>query len=334
MKKLTYVLLCIIMCSVLMSCEEDETVNITLSIDKESIVADGIDAITITVLTDGGIDVTSESTIRVNNEIFTTNTFTTLQTGTYGCVAEYKSETSNMVNFEVKEVPVFVKKTVIENYTAVWCGYCPRVHDAIVDAKMQDNNIISIAIHGSNDPFYFTSISTLASGFGVEGYPTAIIDREFNWPYPESFSGLANALAKNSAIGLSIDTEISGNNLNTDVKVKFGKNYSTDLKLVVCLVESGLIEDQVNYYEDGRGNPIADYEHNNVLRTYATDLLGDDIPSSEVVKDNEYSVSYTFDASNYNILNCKVVAFVVDDQNVSINAQEVVAGGNKEYDPI
>lgn len=335
MKRFCYsVFIAIAALAFLSSCSEESAVNITVSADKESIVADGMEIITFTVTTDEGVDVTSESVIKVNSVQILGHTFSTSEVADYKCVAEYKSSQSAPINFTVKEAAIFIKNTLVENYTAVWCGYCPRVHDAIKDALEQDDRVIAVAIHGSDDPYYFTSIGTLASKYGISGYPTAMIDRSYSWPYPETFSGLANALDMNAALGLSIETEISGNNINADVNVKFGKDFNTGLKLVVCLVESGLIHDQVNYYDDGRGDPIPNYVHNNVLRIFGTDLLGDEIPEADIYKDNVYTKSISFNASDYIKENCKVVAFVVSEYGRTLNTQQVNAGSNKTFEMI
>ena len=229
----------------------------------------------------------------------------------------------------------YKKNILIENYTAVWCGYCPRIHDAIINAINTDteNRIIPMAIHGSSDPYYFSSIGTLAAQFDVAGYPTAIIDRQYSWPYPEVYGGLDEALNNNSALGIAISSEISGSNIIADVKIKFGNDFTNSLKVIVCLLEDNLIEDQVNYYDDGRGDPIIDYVHNNVLRKFGTDLFGEEIPGSSTVKDAEYIKSFTFDGTGYIKENCKVIAFVTSGYGV-LNSQSVEADGTKDYEPL
>ncbi|OFY04073.1 MAG: hypothetical protein A2W99_11045 [Bacteroidetes bacterium GWF2_33_16] len=315
------------------SCEEDSTIiKVTLEADKEYILADETETITFTLKTSDGEDVTSKAIFRVNGETLEGNVFKSNVVGSYFCRAEYKTGVSNDLAFEVNEVPIFTRNVLIENYTATWCGYCPRVHDAIIDALSEESRIIPIAIHGSNDPYYFTSIGTLATVFEVAGYPTAIIDRDYSWPYPEEFAGLNKALDKSAGMGLAINSEISGDNIIANVKVKFGRTYSEDLKLVVCLVEGQLIYNQTNYYSDGRGDPIVGYIHNNVLRKFETDFFGDAIPGTSTVKDNEFLKTITIDATGYIKNNCKIVAFVVSSNNKVINAQSCVSNGAKDYE--
>lgn len=316
------------------SCDEEDTsvVKIYVQADKEFIIADGEEVINFTVTTEDGLDVTSDAVLKINGEILENNNFSTITIGAYYCNAEYKSA-MNRVAFDAREMAAYKKNILIENYTAVWCGYCPRVHDAIINAINIDSRVIPIAIHGSDDPYYFSSIGTLAGKFNVAGYPTAIIDRQYSWEYPEVYSGLSQALNNNAALGLAISSEISGSNIIADVKIKFGKDFSESLNLVVCLVESNLIHDQVNYYDDGRGDPIVDYVHNNVLRQYGTDLYGELIPSSSTLKDAEYIKSVTFDCTDYIKENCEVIAFVTSDYEV-LNSQSVEADGTKDYEPL
>ncbi len=316
----------------IVSCDkESTTVKITISTDKEFIIGDGVETITFTVTTEEGLDVTANCTFKVNGEAIATNSCQSTVIGKSNCVAEYETVESNKVKFNVKELPIFVKNILVENYTAVWCGYCPRVHDAIIYALGKSENVIPVAIHGSSDPFYFTSINGLKNTFGVEGYPTAMIDRYYSWPYPEEYLGLNTALNSNAALGLAITSEISGDDIIANVKVKFGKTFTNDLKIVVCLVESDLIADQTNYYNDGRGDPIKDYEHDNVLRKFETDLFGDAIPSAETTKDTEYTKTYTFSAGSYVKDKCTIIAYVVNSNKKALNTQDVIVPGSQDY---
>jgi thiol-disulfide isomerase/thioredoxin len=316
------------------ACDDSEPkVEINIQADKQSIIADGTDKLTFSVISEDGDDYTAESVFIVANEEIAGSSFTSSVAGAFTCYAEYKSSKSNSVVVEVKELPIFKKNILIENYTAVWCGYCPRIHDAIIDGIDTDTEerVIPIALHGDSDPYYFSNISSLMGQFNVSGYPTAMIDRNYSWPYPEVYGGLSKAMNNNAALGIALVSEINGINIDVDVKIKFGKDFTQAFKVVVCLVENGLIHDQTNYYDDGRGDPIKDYEHNNVLRKYGTDLYGDVIPSDQVVKDNEYVKSITFDASNYNPSNCEIIAFVTNGYEV-VNVQIVNADGTKDYE--
>lgn len=317
------------------SCDDAENVKIEVAImsDKQEIIADGSDQLVLRMETQNKEDVTAGGVFYVNSQEISGNTFTTLEAGIISCYAEYNGVRTNTIKVTVKEQPIFKKNIIVENYTATWCGFCPRVHDAIIDAVSSNDRVIPIAVHIYSDPFMFASYSVLTAEFGIEGWPTAMIDRDYKWPYPENEEGLEEALDYNSALGLAITSTLNDNQLSVDAKVKFGKDLSGDFKIVVCLVEDNLIYDQENGYDDGRGNPIPDYEHNGVLRAYGTDLLGDDIPSGQAVKDNEYVKSVSFDLSSYSSSNCKIVAFVVKNDQV-INVRSAVANTSVTYEEL
>ena len=109
------------------------------------------------------------------------------------------------------------------------------------------------------------------------------------------------------------------------------------MKLVVMLVESNLISEQRNYVFGNLPDPITDYNHNNVLRAAATNVFGDDIPTTAIVKDSEWSKDLAFITTGYVVSNCRVIAFVVYGDQVTgrkgvLNVQQVAAGENKAYD--
>lgn len=314
-------------------CEKEPSVfRIALKADKETLIADGEEKITFTVVTNGGEDVTSLSFIKVNGQKIEGNTFSSTVIGSYICIAEYKSTQSSGFNFEVKEIPVFRKNILIESYTSTDCGYCPRIHDAVDAVLALDDRIIPVALHcGNTDPFFFSSTSILASSFLVPGFPTGVIDRDYFWPYPEYSDGLKAALNTNAALGLALASEVSEDNILTTVKVRFGKTFTGRLKLVVCMTENQLVANQANYYADGRGDPIVGYIHNHVLRKFGTDILGDEIPVESTVKDAEYTRSFTLNASGYVKENCRVVAFVVNPDRKVLNVRKVEAPGSNDY---
>ncbi|MCL3782014.1 hypothetical protein EMN47_16630 [Prolixibacteraceae bacterium JC049] len=229
-----------------------------------------------------------------------------------------------------KAVAKFVKNVLVEDYTATWCGYCPRVAYAIKKAQTGSEKVIAIAIHGNNDPYYYSGIGSLASTFDVKGYPTAVIDREYHWPYPEENAGLDKGLDKKGYVGLALKTTIENNQLTIVTKSEFAKDYA-GTKLVVALIEDKLVHDQANYYNDGKGNPIKNFEHNHVLRKFLTPDLGEVIPTDKAKNGKTYEKTFTVNISDFNSANCHVVAFVVESSKKVLNVQHVKAGENVDF---
>jgi len=119
--------------------------------------------------------------------------------------------------------------------------------------------------------------------------------------------------------------------------VKFDVTTSTSLKLVVFLVEDGLVYSQVNYGYYGLPNPIPNYVHDGVIRAAATDIFGDEIPVNQQTKGNTWERTLSFNATGYNTAKCRVVAFVVfgsttTNRKGALNVQSVAAGQNKAFD--
>ncbi|MGK4569345.1 Omp28-related outer membrane protein [Flavobacterium sp. 3HN19-14] len=108
--------------------------------------------------------------------------------------------------------------------------------------------------------------------------PQVRLNRVTTWTYPETntFNQVTNLTSNNCGLGLAMTSSLSGNTVNLDVNIKFVDNYTEDLRLVVYVLENHLHYTQRNYttYYDAV-NPIPNFEHNHVLRTSFTNLLGD-----------------------------------------------------------
>lgn len=277
-------------------------------------------------------DITSESEIFVNNSKITGTTYTPAQLGAYEIYATFNQLQSDKEELNVYQ---FVQKALIEDYTGTWCGYCPRVMDAIELTLAQSEDVIPVAIHSSNgsaiDPFDFSDKHLLMSSFNFQGYPTARINRSETWDYPENTPpGINQVLSKLSTIaplGLGISSNMNNGILNLNIEVGFASNQS-NLKLVVYLLEDKLKASQSNYYEDlyGGASTLVNFEHNHVLRHCLTDLFGDAIPVSESTADHIFQRSFNFtvaDSDISNSANVSIVVFVVNGNNGEvINVQK------------
>jgi thiol-disulfide isomerase/thioredoxin len=226
-----------------------------------------------------------------------------------------------------------VKKVLIEDYTATWCGYCPRIAAAIDDVLSKSDKVVAVAVHSDEDMGY-AFVSSMAYTYGIEGFPTGHIDRSFSWDYPETLSGLSSALNKKAPLGIKLETSIADGNASITVKIEYATTITTSTKLVVYLTEDKIIANQANYYNDGRGNPIVGFEHNHVLRVAATDIFGDPISSTETVKDNISTHTFSIPLEGYNAENCHIVAFATAGGANAYNVQSVKLGSTKDFDYI
>ena len=283
--------------------------------------------------------VSSNSTFYVNGNAITGRTYATVTAGTLDIYATYvntngQTLTSPTIQVVVNPVINFNKRVLIEDFTGTWCQFCPRVSYAIELVKAQTTDVVVTAIHRGNDPYNFSGASVLEDQIGLSGYPTAMLNRSTEWNYPETSSSSIDQAVNltsgvNPKLGVALETTTTGNTSTVNVKVKFGKNFNSNLKLVVYALEDNLIYNQTNsttYY--GGVNPIVNFEHDHVLRAVlSSSILGENITGSTSYN-SEYSKSFTYTIpSNVNASNVRFVAFVIDSSNAALNSRD--AGPNE-----
>lgn len=300
------------------------------------------DTVTFTVNTNGGDNVTAMSSIQLDGSPISGNTFTPNMVGTYQFSASYGSLVSNSVTVTATQQAVKFKKNVlIEDYTGTWCGYCPRVAYGIELVEGQTNQVVVVASHLSSttpDPYQNSLSLSLANSFGVSGLPTAKLDRTMDWDYPEpnNVNQVISYTATDADAGIALNPVMNGNNLDVNVQVNFGGDFSSaNTKLVVYLLEDGLVYNQTNYTSYyGGASTIVGFIHDNVLRAGFTAALGNNIPANESVAGNIYStsVSMSLPSSISNTNNLKVVAMVVTDGNQAINSRVADFGEDQSFE--
>ena len=297
----------------------------------------------IKVFTNEGEEVTDEAIIIVEGNPINGNTFVKQEKGSYEVNAQYAgiSTPSFMVEYQEEGEVNFRKRILIEDYTGTWCGWCPRVSHAMKLVKNISDDIVFIAIHraptGTSDPYNYTLAEPLEQMINTPGYPKGFINRIHQWEFPEPYNldqVIEFRKGSNPKLGLALKAKNNGNILDVEVKAMFANDFS-NLKVVVQLLEDGLIWPQVNYTEfyDGQ-NPIQNYQHDYTLRKTLTPILGKEIPSNETVNGNvwisNYSTEIPENIQNPNLLN--FVAFIVDENNEAINVRRVEIGETQEFE--
>ena len=303
--------------------------SITISLSRSTISIG--QSVSFEVMDNYGSSVTSQAEIFVNSVKITGDNYSPTEKGSYEVYATLGQLETGKASFKVYQ---FVQKALIEDYTGTWCGWCPRVINAIELVMAESQDVIPVAIHSTSgsavDPFNFDNKSILFSTFGVSGYPTAKINRTETWEYPENTPpGVHQVISKlttEASLGLGISSVSKSGTLDVEIQVGFAQNLS-GLKLVVYLLEDKLRHTQANYTElYGGASTLPNFEHNHVLRHCLTDLLGDEIPSSESKVNNVYSRTFNFttaDSEIQNPSNVRVVAFVVNGSTKKVvNVQE------------
>jgi hypothetical protein len=283
-------------------------------------------------------DVSSQSKLYINGALQTGNIVQMNTAGTFEAYSTYVNSsnttlTSNTIQIKVLTPINYTKRVLIEDFTGTWCGWCPRVSFGIEQVKAETSNAEIVAIHQGNDPY---NIST--GTYSVSGYPTANLNRTTTWKYPEpSNVGQAVALTTgaNPKLGVAITSTLTNGTISADVKVKFGFDFS-NVKLVVYVVENGLIYNQTNYTTYyGGGSTIANFEHNHVLRKVVTNISGDAITGSTNYND-QYSKTFTIPvpSSVANTANLDIVAFVIDETGRAINVRTGAVGTTQTFEQL
>ncbi len=273
-------------------------------------------------------------------------------------VSDSNQEFSDDISEQQLQSRTFISRAIFEDYTGAWCGYCPRI--AYKFDLMEANNPRFFFVGNHNGDAFTTSWqSPLEKEFKINAFPTATKMRDWDAngksikfkdngkvDNVSDTSQASDYLKTNDSLGLAItNAAISGNTITGKVKVGFGYTYTDSLKIVIELVETNLILKQSNYYNTspvgnpfyGLGSYINDFEHHNVLRKVYTATFGDFIPSNSTKAGKQYSKSFSFDATGYNLSNCKIVAFVVGSKNNTknkgiVNVQWANAGANKAFE--
>ncbi len=276
----------------------------------------------------------------MNGATYAVNKFIPPSAGTYKITATKGSSSSGEVTVTANPAPAspFTQKVLAEDYTGTWCGHCPRVGIQLENYSATHPNLVVVGVHGPNgsgDPYIYQYVSQLTGFFNITGWPSVIINRDAKWN--ENTAVLDQAATKRAPLGLALETTIAGSTINVKAKVKYDVNTDIPMKLVVLLTEDGLVHPQTNYGYYGLPDPITNYTHNHTLRTAATDIFGDAIPTASQTKGNTWEKNLSFNATGYNMAKLKVIAFVIYDTNGysrkgALNVQIVSAGQTKAFD--
>lgn len=305
--------------------------------------------VTFELLNSNGFDTASEATFYVNDAVISGFTYSSATEESFTVYAVYEVNGQNYTS-PVKNFSVYIPKrnVVLEDYTGTWCGYCLKAIIAVEHVKELTDHVSVVAIHKSSigppDPLNFPQIVDLQDEFDVpDGFPQTQLNRNIKWNEFPLGSGIYDYDVVTSLAGLetdhsiAINSQLNGSSLTVDAKVVYRNGSEPGDKLVVYLLESGIIADQVNYFNntpghpyEGAGNPIPNFVHNEGLRNSLSALFGDNIP--ETVAYQEYKKTYTFNIpAEYNAANLSFVVMVVKADNSAKNSQHAALGETKTF---
>lgn len=225
------------------------------------------------------------------------------------------------------------KKTLLIEFTAHKCTYCPDAHRKIKELETTfGNKIVVVAVHsgfqakpGDDYPAdYRTPFGDhLTQIINPIGYPKGLVGTLLKekvsaltkWP-----EQVATDIVKPSNLAINIENKIVENRIEADITVK---NVRPDinlnnLKLYVLLVEDSIVSPQLDH-----GNKIENYVHSHVLRHGFTSHLGKEIILNKDRELPQYSEKFTVEANaQWRLNKLTIVAFVSDELSNIIQANQ------------
>jgi len=234
-----------------------------------------------------------------------------------------------------------LRKVLILDFTGHKCGNCPKGHKIIANLESAYHEaVVPVAIHCT--PYAIPQAGTafetdfrteegeyLVGYMELEGLPSGLV----NTLNPLSISSAPNEWATMFAqynnvlpeLSVEVVPTVAGGSLTANVKLTAEVACSRKLSLCVYVVEDNIISGQVDYESDPE--TIENYVHNHVFRTSLSGALGENVKddNQELAKDATIEKSYTKAfSSDWNIANCKVVAFVYDTETREVLQAEMV----------
>ena len=228
------------------------------------------------------------------------------------------------------------KKVVLEEFTGIYCGYCPDGHtraQAIKDQNPDDVFLINIhtggfANPGSGDPDFRTEFGpALDNQSGLTGYPSGTVNRHV-------FSGSNTALDRTQwataanqilqqesyvNIAGTADIDVMTNELIVTVEVYYtGDSPESTNKLNVALLQDNTLGPQTG------GNMGNNYVHMHRLVHFITGQWGEDVTNTTEGDFSEFTFTYElpndYRGVDVEIEDLKVVAYVAEGH------QEIMTG--------
>lgn len=308
--------------------EDSGTVSgdLTLSISKTVIEANGTDAVTVAVMK-GETDITSQSKVYMedpsgNTSSFKETSFSTTTEGDYVFYAYYEGvKTENITVRAFKNIPSlpadskpeqntgFAKRVLAVQHTGTWCQNCPYMKRGI-DAYLKanpDNCAVFVASH-NGDTMAGEASNTVNSYLTVSSYPLLSVDLNTSNTLQalndadllaEQIAGRINqAKSSGCKTGISVASENAGSSVVVNVKVKLAN--VENCRVAVWLLEDGIVAAQTG----GSSTEV----HNNVLLTSSSTVAyGDRI---QLDADGAGQNVYRLDVSGaHDLSNCRLVVF-------------------------
>ena len=94
------------------------------------------------------------------------------------------------------------------------------------------------------DPMHFDQVQILKDAYDVEGFPAARVNRSINWAQPHPATDITSMSGLDTNLAIAINSELTNDQLLVQVNVVYEEGSGQGDKLVVYLIENGIIYDQ------------------------------------------------------------------------------------------
>ncbi|MEO8067535.1 MAG: Omp28-related outer membrane protein [Flavobacteriales bacterium] len=232
------------------------------------------------------------------------------------------------------------RTVLMEEFTAVNCGYCPAGHVIAADLENTHGtdlvvvgiNAGGLAMPGGGQPDLRTAEGTaLWNFYFLNSQPKAVVGRTtyngFTTLTPANWGvAVDSVLQQTSPVNLGFASAFNQGTrlLTVDVELYYTANSPGGNDHITVLLK----EDHITAYQNdyGPNGPQASYDHKNVLRAFLTPLWGDEVTTTTQSTLVTRTYSYTVPL-DFNISNCSTVAFVGEYQSTVYQALETASDG-------
>ncbi len=237
------------------------------------------------------------------------------------------------------------KNVILEEFTGIYCGYCPDGHvkaKAVKDANPNDVFIMNVHAGGyatpnGNDPDFRTSFGdALANQSGLTGYPAGTVNRHV-------FSGSATAmgrsaweasantiLGESSYVNVALESTIDyiTREVVVDVELYFTANGASSINLNVALTQNSVEGPQsgASGFNPSQILENGNYNHGHMLRHLLTGQWGDVITTTTsgttVTRQYTYTLPANLNGVDLELGNFEIIAFVAEGNNEIISGND------------
>lgn len=229
------------------------------------------------------------------------------------------------------------RNAVIEEWTGIYCQYCPTGHAAVQTAITNNpGRVVGINVHtggyaapnGADPDFRTPSGDVNASGFTITGYPSSTLNRKtigggqtYHPANSNNPDKVPAVLAQVSEVNMDITAtlDIVTRVLTVDVEYYYTANAPNGTNyMYVAILQNNVEGPQTGgaTYNPSAILPNGKYNHMHMFRGYMTANWGDAISSTTMGSTNTMSYTQTLPASingvALDVANIEIAAFIND----------------------